>query len=136
MNLHNTITIAIDFDGTIVENAYPRIGKTRIFAFETMRKLMQDGHRLILWTYRHGERLDEAVAFCKENGVEFYAINKSFPEEQFDDTQSRKILADLFIDDRNIGGVYGWGEVYQMLTDAAPPVPKKQRKGLFRFLKR
>ncbi|NNF81731.1 MAG: hydrolase, partial [Flavobacteriaceae bacterium] len=90
MNLHNTLTIAIDFDGTIVENAYPRIGKTRIFAFETMRKLLQDGHRLILWTYRHGDRLDEAVAFCKENGVEFYAINKSFPEEQFDDTQSRK----------------------------------------------
>ena len=136
MNLHNTLTIAVDFDGTIVENAYPRIGKERIFAFATMKKLIENGHRLILWTYRHGDRLDEAVQFCKDNGVEFYAINKSFPEERFDDTQSRKILADLFIDDRNIGGVYGWGEVYQMLTDSEPPIQKQKKKGLFGFLKR
>ena len=46
-----------------------------------------------------------AVAFCKENGIEFYAVNTSFPEEQFDNTKSRKIYADLFVDDRNIGGV-------------------------------
>ncbi|MBT8252650.1 MAG: hydrolase [Flavobacteriaceae bacterium] len=131
MNLHNTLTIAVDFDGTIVENAYPRIGKPRIFAFETMRKLIEDGHRLILWTYRHGDRLDEAVKFCKDNGVEFYAINKSFPEEVFDNTQSRKILADLFIDDRNIGGVYGWGEVYQILTNSEPPKIGRSKKGFF-----
>lgn len=136
MNLHNTLTIAVDFDGTIVENAYPRIGKARIFAFETMKKLIEEGHRLILWTYRHGDRLEEAVEFCRENGVEFYAVNKSFPEEQFDETQSRKILADIFIDDRNIGGVYGWGEVYQMLTDSEPPFRKKHKKGLFGFLRK
>ena len=136
MNLHNTLTIAVDFDGTIVENAYPRIGKPRIFAFDTMKKLIENGHRLILWTYRHGDRLEEAVKFCKDNGVEFYAVNKSFPEEHFDHSQSRKILADIFIDDRNIGGVYGWGEVYQMLTDSEPPFLKKRKKGLFDFLKR
>ena len=66
----------------------------------------------------------------------FYAVNKSFPEEQFDYTKSRKIHADLFIDDRNIGGVLGWGEVYQMLTGAKPHVKPNQRKkgflGLFR----
>ncbi len=136
MNLHNTLTIAVDFDGTIVENAYPRIGKPRIFAFETLRKLNEEGHRLIFWTYRHGDRLEEAVEFCKENGVEFYAVNKSFPEERFDDSQSRKILADIFIDDRNIGGVYGWGEVYQMLTNSELPFGKKKKKGLFGFLRK
>ena len=135
MDLYNTLTIAVDFDGTIVENAYPRIGKPRLFAFETLKKLTEDGHRLILWTYRHGDRLKEAVDFCKENGIEFYSINKSFPEEVFDGTQSRKILADLFIDDRNIGGVYGWGEVYQMLTNSEPPSKSKQRKGLFRLFR-
>ncbi|NNK88463.1 MAG: hydrolase [Flavobacteriaceae bacterium] len=135
MDLYNTLTIAVDFDGTIVENAYPRIGKPRLFAFETLKKLTEDGHRLILWTYRHGDRLKEAVDFCKANGIEFYSINKSFPEEVFDGTQSRKILADLFIDDRNIGGVYGWGEVYQMLTNAEPPAKSKQRKGLFRLFR-
>lgn len=128
MNIHNKLTIAVDFDGTIVEDAYPGIGKPRIFAFETLKKLQEDGHRLILWTYRHGRTLDEAVAFCQKNGIEFYAVNKSFPEEKFDETKSRKIHCDLFIDDRNIGGVMGWGEIYQLLTNEAP---KKKSKGFF-----
>ena len=136
MNLYNKLTIAVDFDGTIVEDAYPRIGKPRIFAFETLIKLQEEGHRLILWTYRHGERLDEAVAFCKKNGITFYAVNKSFPEEDFDETKSRKIHADLFIDDRNIGGVLGWGEVYQLLTNSEPPATSRKKGGLFSFLKK
>ena len=136
MNFHDKLIIAIDFDGTIVEDGYPGIGKPRIFAFETLRKLQEDGHRLILWTYRNGSRLNEAVDFCKGNGIEFYAVNKSFEEEQFDDTKSRKIYADLFIDDRNIGGVLGWGEIYQMITNEVPniKIPKK-KKGLFGFFK-
>jgi hydroxymethylpyrimidine pyrophosphatase-like HAD family hydrolase len=135
MNLYNKLTIAVDFDGTIVENAYPEIGKPIIFAFDTLLKLQEDGHRLILWTYRHGKRLDDAVTFCKENGIEFYAINNSHPEEEIDDTKSRKILADLFIDDRNFGGAVGWGEIYQKLTNEQPPeIPKKKRSffGLFK----
>ena len=44
--------LAIDFDGTIVEDAYPKIGKPNIFAFETLKKLQSEGYRLILWTYR------------------------------------------------------------------------------------
>ena len=131
------LIIAVDFDGTIVEDAYPGIGEPRIFAFETLKRLQQDGHRLILWTYRCNKRLDEAVLFCKENGIEFYAVNKSFPEEDFNGDVSRKIMADLFIDDRNIGGVYGWGEIYQMLTNMKPEINQLQkRKGLFSFLKK
>lgn len=127
------LIIAVDFDGTIVEDGYPGIGEPRIFAFETLKRLQQDGHRLILWTYRCNIRLDEAVDFCKENGIEFYAVNKSFPEEEFNGDVSRKIMADLFIDDRNIGGVFGWGEIYQMLTNTEPNIPKKKKKGFFRF---
>jgi len=127
------LIIAVDFDGTIVEDAYPGIGEPRIFAFETLKRLQKDGHRLILWTYRCNNRLDEAVLFCKENGIEFYAVNKSFPEEEFNGDVSRKIMADLFIDDRNIGGVFGWGEIYQMLTNTKPNLPKKKKKGFFRF---
>ena len=94
--------LAIDFDGTIVEDAYPAIGKPKIFAFETLKKLQSEGYRLILWTYRSGKALDDAIDFCKKNGVEFYAVNSSFEGEVFDaETQSRKIDADLFIDDRN-----------------------------------
>src|SRR5699024_404186 len=102
------------------KDAYPKVGKAQVFAFETLRKLQDKGHRLILWTYRKGERLQEAVDFCKKNGVDFYAVNNSFPEEDHDPDVSRKINADIFIDDRNVGGFPGWGEVYQMITKNQP----------------
>lgn len=133
MNFNDTLIIAVDFDGTIVEDAYPKIGKPQMFAFETLKMLQDKGHRLILWTYRFGDKLDEAVNFCKENGVIFYAVNNSFPEEEFNNDASRKINADLFIDDRNFGGFPGWGEIYQELTNSQPPIEKK--KGLFGLFK-
>jgi hydroxymethylpyrimidine pyrophosphatase-like HAD family hydrolase len=136
MVLKESLLIAVDFDGTIVEDAYPKIGSPKIFAFETLKRLEQDGHRLILWTYRSGKKLDEAVAFCKENGIIFYAVNNSYPEEVFDGKVSRKINADYFIDDRNIGGFLGWGEIYQLLTNQSPDINLKKKKGLFSFLKK
>lgn len=126
-----TYTIAVDFDGTVVEDKYPNIGRPKIFAFDTMKKLQERGHRLILWTYRHGDKLQEAVDFCKENGVEFYAVNRSFPEEEFDGSASRKLNADYFVDDRNIGGLVEWGEVYQLLT-GEKKAEKSKQKGWFR----
>lgn len=135
MNFQDKLIIAVDFDGTIVEDAYPKVGKTRIFAFETLKRLQQDGHRLILWTYRNGTKLQEAVDFCKENGIEFYAVNASFPEEKFDYSRSRKIHADLFIDDRNIGGILGWGEIYQMITNEVPDLKSAKSRGLFGWFK-
>ena len=135
MNFNDKLIIAVDFDGTIVDDGYPKIGKPKIFAFETLHRLQEDGHRLILWTYRSGEKLQEAIDFCKENGITFYAVNKSFPEEQLDATISRKIHADLFIDDRNIGGFWGWGKVYQKLTNAQPLIPEK-KKGFFSFFRK
>jgi hypothetical protein len=110
------VKIAVDFDGTIVEHAYPEIGKEKLFAFQTLKELNKMGARLILWTFRTGKELDDAVAFCRKNGVEFYAVNKSYPEEIFDETVSRKINADIFIDDKNIGGFLSWSEVWQMLN--------------------
>ena len=129
-----TLTIAIDFDGTIVENKYPEIGKPLLFAFETLKKLQEDGHNHILWTYRKGTRLEEAVTFCKNNGISFYAVNKSYPEENFDESLSRKILADIFIDDRNMGGMMGWGEIYQIIskkTGSKNPKQFKKKKNRF-----
>ncbi|RKE98305.1 BT0820 family HAD-type phosphatase [Ichthyenterobacterium magnum] len=137
MNFQDKLVIAIDFDGTIVEDAYPKVGKARLFAFETLKRLQDDGHRLILWTYRSGSKLKDAVEFCEANGIEFYAVNQSFPEEQFDNSVSRKIYADIFIDDRNIGGILGWGEVYQLITKEAPNMKSiKQKKGFFSFLRK
>lgn len=117
MKLESKI-IAVDFDGTIVEDAYPSVGRAKMFAFETLKKLQEDGHRLILWTYRHGKTLDEAIEFCRKNGVEFYAVNNSFEGENYDPSEaSRKLNADLFIDDRNLGGFPGWGEVYHIIKN-------------------
>ncbi|MEJ8763738.1 hypothetical protein WKU26_10100 [Phocaeicola sp. HCN-40430] len=112
------MTIAIDFDGTLVEHKYPEIGKEIPFAFETLHRLQQDRHRLILWTVREGRLLDEALAFCRERGIEFYAVNRDYPEEEKGSNRhySRKLKADLFIDDRNLGGLPDWGIIYEMVT--------------------
>ena len=107
--------IAVDFDGTIVEAAYPAIGEEKIFAFQTLIELQKRGHQLILWTSRVGKELDEAVEFYRKHGLEFYAINKNYPEEILDETVSRKIVTDLYIDDRLVGGFPGWGEIFQMI---------------------
>ena len=136
MNFQDRLIIAVDFDGTIVEDAYPDIGKPKLFAFDTLKRFKEDGHRLILWTYRSGQRLEEAVEFCKKNGIEFYAVNQSFPEEELNDDRSRKINADLFIDDRNIGGMLGWGEIYQLVTNETPDHRKlKPKKGILGWFK-
>ena len=108
--------IAVDFDGTIVEHAYPAIGKEKLFAFDTLRELQKQNHQLILWTSRVGRELDEAIDFCRARGIEFYAVNKNYPEEVYNESISRKIVADIYIDDRNICGLPGWGEIWQILN--------------------
>ena len=113
------MVIAIDFDGTIVEHRYPEIGNEIPFATETLKMLIADHHKLILWSVREGKLLDEAVEWCRERGVEFYAVNRDYPEERKDANQhfSRKLKADLFIDDRNLGGLPDWGTIYMMIKN-------------------
>lgn len=113
------MTIAVDFDGTIVEHRYPAIGREIPFAIDTLKRLAAERHRIILWSVREGRLLDEAVAFCRERGLEFYAVNRDYPEEETgrNNHYSRKIKADLFIDDRNLGGLPDWGTIYQMVHD-------------------
>ncbi|MGC9470217.1 MAG: BT0820 family HAD-type phosphatase [Bacteroidales bacterium] len=123
-----SLRIAIDFDGTIVEHAYPNIGKEKLFAIETMKLLQKNGHRLILWTIRTGKELEEAVTYCRERGVEFYAVNKSYPEEEWTGEASRKIEADVFIDDRNIGGLPGWTDIYRMIHPEDYPGSMLEKK--------
>jgi len=109
--------IAVDFDGTIVTHEYPRIGKDIPFAIETLKKLQSEHFfRLILWTVREGELLQEAVDYCRARGLEFYAVNSNYPEESTEKTAPRKLAVDLFIDDRNLGGLPDWGVIYHMLT--------------------
>ena len=126
--------IAVDFDGTIVENRYPQIGKERPFALRTLKALQNKGFILILWTCREGKCLDEAVEFCKKGGVEFYAINSNYPGET-DGESARKLRADIFIDDRNLGGIPNWGVIYQQLCpgDNKTVVPAQKKSFLQRL---
>ena len=107
--------IAVDFDGTIVEHRYPDIGREKPFAIETLKKLTEEQHRLILWTVRKGKLLQEAVEFCRTRGLDFYAVNRNFPEEN--EPEERKLRADLWIDDRNLGGLPDWGTIYRMIRN-------------------
>ena len=112
------MTIAVDFDGTIVEHKYPEIGKEIPFAIDTLKMLIKDHHRVILWSVREGKLLEDAVNWCKERGVEFYAVNRDYPEESTENNQhfSRKLKADVWIDDRNLGGLPDWGTIYRMIS--------------------
>ena len=111
------MTIAVDFDGTIVTHKYPEIGEEIPFAVDTLKALQQRHHKLILWSVREGELLDEAVQWCRERGLEFYAVNRDYPEETTDNNPhfSRKLKVDVFIDDRNIGGLPDWGTIFDMI---------------------
>ena len=109
--------IAVDFDGTIVKHEYPKIGRELPFAIDTLKRLQQSPeYQLILWTVREGVELQEALEFCRNRGLEFYAVNSNYPEEEAEHKEPRKLKADLFIDDRNLGGLPDWGIIYRMIV--------------------
>lgn len=94
--------IAVDFDGTIVTHAFPKIGEPRVDVIQMLKKMKIRGAKLILWTCRQGHYLDEAVKACKRFGLHFDAINENLPEvNERMGTDSRKIVADLYVDDRS-----------------------------------
>ena len=109
--------IAVDFDGTIVTHEYPKIGREIPFAIDTLKRLQQSPeYQLILWTVREGKELDEALDYCRNRGLEFYAVNSNYPEEEPKHKEPRKLKADLFLDDRNLGGLPDWGIIYRMIV--------------------
>lgn len=110
--------IAVDFDGTIVEHRYPEIGKERPFATATLRKLIDDGHKLVLWSVREGQLLEDAVEWCRKRGVYFYAVNQDYDDDipEQNAHYSRKLKVQLFIDDRNVGGLPDWGAIYAIIS--------------------
>lgn len=128
------MTIAVDFDGTIVEHRYPEIGAEKPFAIQTLRQLQAEGNRLILFTSREGKLLDEAVAFCHERGLDFFAVNSNQPEKALFHHHTVKVLADVYIDDRNLGGIPDWDQIYRMIGQqrAAGHEQRERRRSWFR----
>lgn len=112
--------IVVDFDGTIVKHEFPEIGEPMPKAFEVMKKLQKAGYGLILNTCRENDKkrnyLDEAVDFCKENGIIFRSVNENLLEDDFREGKlRRKVYGHYYIDDRNLGGFPGWDEVEKIL---------------------
>ena len=109
--------IAVDFDGTIVEHKYPEIGKEIPFAMDTLKRLAAEHNKIILWSVREGKLLDDAVEYCRKRGLEFYAVNSNNPENGIKrERHQRKLIADVYIDDRNVGGLPDWGLIYRMIS--------------------
>ena len=109
--------IAIDFDGTIAIGTYPQIEGQRQEAGHYIRKLKQEGHYLIINTCRSGDILIEAINWMLSEGIPFDRINDNHPEETARyNNNSRKVHADLYIDDKQIGGLPQWEEIYEYIT--------------------
>lgn len=104
--------IAVDFDGILCENKFPKIGSPNYNVISLIRKLIDDGHEVVLWTTRNGEELTAAVDWCGDHELHFCNVNGPAPsnEQEYKDVypvQSRKIYADVYIDDHNLEFVYG-----------------------------
>lgn len=95
--------IAVDFDGILVEDKFPDIGLERKETTRLIKQVIERGHEVILWTCRVNERLKEAIAWCEEREIRFCAVNNNSPQNQIDyPTNSRKVYADVYIDDHNL----------------------------------
>lgn len=94
---------AVDFDGTLCESVWPGIGAPNMELIEHLKKRRKQGNRIILWTCREGDRLQEAVEWCRQFGLEFDAVNENLPEmiKKYG-YDARKIAYDILIDDKAV----------------------------------
>lgn len=95
--------VAVDFDGTLCADRYPEIGNANYPLIELLKRLQKQGVKIILWTCRCGERLEEAVEWCASFGLCFDRVNENVKEilERYGG-DSRKIYADVYIDDKAV----------------------------------
>lgn len=118
--------VAVDFDCTLtINDAYPFAGKPNVTAMKILKEYRRRGNKLILWTCRTGFALENAIKLCKENGLEFDAVNDNLPEATASWRElhpnidmSRKVYAEMYIDDRDPHAIlYGidWDAVCQLL---------------------
>ena len=116
---------AIDFDGTIVEDDYPKIGKLKDGAKETINSLYDKGHHIIIWTCRSGIKQSVAEVFLKKNGVKYHTINNSLPHHiaKFNYLDPRKVGADVYIDDKHLGFKVDWKKINKEIKKITEPIP-------------
>jgi len=109
--------IAVDFDGTLHTGKWPSLGAPAPYAVETMQKFREDKHYLIVWTCREGQQLTEAINWLLEHKIPFDRINDNNPENtRRYGSNSRKIYAHLYVEDKQVGGLPMWNEIYDYAT--------------------
>ena len=108
--------IAIDFDGTIADSKFPDCGTIKPNAKEVINTLFEAGHEIIIWTCRFEKDEHAAKEFLDNHGVKYHKINEhmDWAIEKFGNN-TRKIFADIYIDDKNVGGLPDWLEIYNIL---------------------
>lgn len=112
--------LAIDFDGTIATDSFPEVGVLRKDADTIIRKLYSEGHDIIINTCRTGKYEGLAEYFLKKNDIPYHFINSNLPRVvDFYKQDCRKISADFYIDNRNIGGLPSWKEIYKIINKAS-----------------
>ncbi len=121
--------IAVDFDGTLHTGQYPAIGLVAPDAISTMKKLKEDGHYLIINTARSGKPLIEAINWLLEKGIPFDRVNDNEPTnvEKYGNN-SRKIYAHCYIDDKQVGGLPTWHEIYDYILHEEEKYNQKQKR--------
>lgn len=99
--------ICVDFDGTCVTHDYPNVGKP-IGSVPILRRLVEKGHQLILFTMRDREQLNDAVNWFTDNDIPLFGIQTN--PEQKNWTSSPKAYGQLYIDDAALGAPLMWDE--------------------------
>lgn len=109
------LILAVDFDGTIVEEHYPHIGPMRTGAKRVINKLHREGHTILIWTCRNRHFRTRARKFLENSGIRFHRLNEQAEEILIKWGDTRKLSADLYIDDKGIGGLPHWDEIYEIV---------------------
>jgi len=121
--------IAIDFDGTLHTGEYPEIGAPKQYAVEAMQRLKADGHYLIIWTCREGQYKAGMIDWLEKHGIPFDTVNEHAGGTDVFGYDARKVYADVYIDDHNLGGLPTWHEIYDIISG------KVKHYWVYKFLK-
>jgi hypothetical protein len=115
--------IAIDFDGTLHRGKdWPETGAPAPGAVEAMQRLKEDGHYLIVWTCREGQYEADMVNWLIKHKIPFDCVNEHAPGVEVFGYESRKVFADVYIDDHNLGGLPSWREIYDIISGRVKPL--------------
>ena len=105
--------IAVDFDGTIVTHEFPNIGRLKPGAVDALKAFKKAGHKIIIWTCRQGDSEKECRMFLINNKIPFDTVNTPIPGS---DLGTRKLYADVYIDDKGLRYEENWDELRKLIT--------------------